>query len=211
MTSVAGGVAALLLVALTVLASKGGEAPEPVISKNLISAQSTQQQPSGPVSTGMMVPRPSSAQELASRSDVIVLGTIRSIIAEKMIGPYGEDGNPTSAGEEGGTPYTDYEVQIESVLKGDDAVTGAEPLVLRMFGHLSNRDAIITSVVFTLPSLGDHLLFALGRNPDGTYGSGPEGLINVDGDTVVYADGVPFTAGSTGGMTPDQLIQEIEG
>ncbi len=77
--------------------------------------------------------------------------------------------------------------------------------MLRMFGHLSNKNAIITPNVLLLPNPGDYLLFALGENPDGTYGSGPEGLLNVDGEKVVHIDGVPFATETS----PEQLIQDI--
>ncbi len=103
-------------------------------------------------------------------------------------------------------PVTDYQIQIESVVKADDAIGEADTLVLRMFGHLSGEGSAITLNVFPLPSPGDHLLFALGRNPDGTYGSGPEGLLDVDGETVAYADGVSFTANTS----PEQLIEDIK-
>ncbi len=158
-----------------------------------------------PVSSGMMIPRPNSIEGLVAQSHVIVLGTISSVLEEMVIGGYGEDGKPTPAGEEGGLPYTDYEVRIESVLKGDGALEDGGTLVLRMFGHLSNENAIITPNVFMLPNPGNRLLFALGRNPDGTYGSGPEGLLNVDGEKVIYADGVPFGID----ISPEQLIQRI--
>ena len=155
-----------------------------------------------PVSSGMMVPRSTTAEELVARADIIAVGTIMSVLGERLMGPYGEDGQPFPEGEDG-LPYTDYDVRVEGVLKGDQRV---EALVLRMFGHLNNPNAIITPNVFTLPNPGDHLLFALGRNPDGTYGSGPEGLLNIDGEKVSYADGVPFAAE----ISPDQLTREIK-
>ena len=161
---------------------------------------------SGPVSTGSMMRRPSSVEDLVARAGVIVLGTIDSVLEERQIGPYyGEHGKPLPVGEEGGIPVTDYQVQIESVLKGDGALTDGGTLVLRMFGHLSDQNATITSAVFTLPNPGDRLLFSLGRNPDGTYGSGPDGLLNIDGEKVAYADGVPFAAE----ISPDQLMRDI--
>ena len=86
--------------------------------------------------------------------------------------------------------FTDYLVRIEDVLKADDSVANSDAFVLRMFGHLSDRDSVITPNLFTLPNPGDYLLFALGRNPDSTYGSGPEGLLDVGGEKVAYADGV---------------------
>ena len=159
---------------------------------------------STPVTSGFMVPRPNSAEELVARADVIALGRISSVLEEKRIGPYGEDGRPIPTDEDG-LPFTDYLLQVDSVLKGDGTVIDGGSLVLRMFGHLSDQDAIITPNVFTLPNIDDHLLFALGRNPDGTYGSGPEGLLNVDGGKVVFADGLPFA----GDLSPEQLMRDI--
>ena len=89
------------------------------------------------VFSGGMVPRPDSVESLVAQSHIIVLGTISSVRDEIRFGAYGEDGNPTSGGEEPGTPYTDYEVRVESVLKDDGDVEDGGTLVLRMFGHLS--------------------------------------------------------------------------
>ena len=160
---------------------------------------------SAPVTSEFIVPRLHNVQELVARAHVIVLGTIDSVLEEKKMGPYGDDGQPLPA-DDSALPFTDYDLRIESVLKGDGTVTDGESLALRMFGHLSNQNAIITPNMFTLPDPGDHLLFVLGRNPDGTYGSGPEGLLNVDGEKVVFADGVPFA----GDISPEQLVQEIK-
>ena len=165
---------------------------------------------SAPVSAGSMVPRPTSVEEFAARADAIVVATISSVLAEKMLGPYGEDGTQPPADEEGGMPFTDYLVQIESVLKADDVVTEADTLVLRMFGYLSRQGqgpagGPISSVVFQLPKPGDRLLLALGRNPDGPYGSGPEGLLDIDGATVAFADAFPFPFE----IAPAQFMDEI--
>ena len=212
MTLVAGGVAAVLVVGLTVPVSTSGETPEPVIVGNAIQGPSTQpqtteQQLGGTVSTGMMVPRPQSAGELVARADIIVLGTIDLVLQEQWLGSYGEDGMPLAVSEENGIPVTDYVVKVEDVLKGDGTVRNDGRFVLRMTGHLSDESAIITPNVFALPNPGDRLLFALGRNPDDTYGSGPEGLLKVDGDKVVYIDDAPFATDPS----PEQLMQDIRG
>ncbi len=120
------------------------------------------------------------------------------------MGPYGEDGQPLSAGDDG-LPFTDYEVVIKGLLKGDGQVQPNDALVLRMFGHLSNRSETITPGSFTLPNPGATFVFALGRNPDGTYGSGPEGLLNISGEKVSYADGVPFGVG----VSRQQFLKDI--
>lgn len=92
------------------------------------------------------------------------------------------------------------------MLKADDSDSSTDTLVLRIFGHRSGQGGAITLTLFEHPDPGDHLLFALRRNPDGTYGSGPEGLINVDGDVVVYADGQSFA----GNVAPDQFVREVK-
>ena len=91
---------------------------------------------------------------------------------------------------DGGIAVTDYSVSVDSLLVGDSPPTN--PIILRMPGHVSNKTGAITSISFVLPTPGDQFLFALGRNPDGTYGSGPEGLLDVSGETVAFAEGVPF-------------------
>ena len=197
-SAVAGGVGVWVVFLALLAVSSEGQAPEPVIAGAVVSTQpvdapTTSQEPGSPASSGMMIPRPRTAEELVSAAhvNVIVLGTIDSVLEEKFIGPYGEDGRPLPV-DDGALPFTDYQVRIDSVLRGDGTVTDGGTLVLRMFGHLSDKNAVIAPNVFTLPNPGDHLLFALGRNPDGTYGSGPEGLLNVDGEEVAYADGVSF-------------------
>ena len=142
-------------------------------------------------------------------SHIIVLGTISGVLDEKLIGAYGEDGNPFIPAEEDGTPYTDYEVSVESVLKDDGDVEDGGTLVLRMFGHLSQQNDVVTLAAVTLPQPGTHYLLALGRNPDGTYGSGSEGLIYVDGETIAYADGIPFSTKLAGKEFVQAVRQEV--
>jgi hypothetical protein len=211
MAAIAGGAGVLLVFSLLLNVSSEGQAPEPVVVVEAVSAQpddapAASQAPQSPISSGMMVPRAGSALELVSRSHLVVLGTIGPAPVERVLGAYGEDGKLLPADDEGGLPFTDYLVQVEGVLKADNSIGGSDTFVLRMFGHQSDRDAIITPSVFTLPNPGDYLLLALGRNLDGTYGSGPDGLLNVDGETVVFADGAAFGAQ----VLPDELIRQIK-
>ena len=168
-------------------------------------------QPVPPVSSTMLVPRPESIEVLVRMSHIIVLGTVSAVLDEKLIGAYGEDGNPYIPVEESGSPYTDYEVRVESVLKNDDDVEDGGTLVLRMFGHLSQQSAAVTLAAVQLPQPGSHYLLALGRNPDDTYGSGSEVLIYVDGETVAYADGVAFSTELAGEEFVEAVRQEIGG
>ena len=156
-------------------------------------------------SSGMMVPRPINVEQLVASAQVIVVGKVNSVIEEKRSGGY-EDGKLLPAGEDG-LPFTDYEVGIENVLKRDSrGITEGGTLVLRMYGHRSGQqNGAISLLAPTLPNPGDHLLFALGQNPDGTYGSGAEGLLSIDGEKVSYIDGAPFAVD----LSPEQLLKEI--
>ena len=155
--------------------------------------------------------QPNSIEGLVAQSHVIVLGTISSVLEEMVIGGYGEDGKPTLAGEEGGLPYTDYEVRIESVLKADGALEEGGTLVLRMFGHRTQQTDVVTSVAVQLPEPDSYYMFSLGQNPDGTYGSGLERLINVDGDHVTFADGLGFRTELTGAEFVEAVRQQAGG
>ena len=181
-------------------------APEGVVPVNEEPIEEPGDVTSGQAIGGMMIPRPLDVDALVQQSRVLVLGNIGSVLGERTIAYYGEDGKPAEDGEEGGTPYTDYEVLIESVLKGDGAVEGGGTLVLRMFGQMSQQTQALTSVAVRLPESGSHYLFALGHNPDGTYGSGSEGLISVNGQYVEYIDGVRFASSTT----PEQFLQDIK-
>ena len=107
-----------------------------------------------PATLGSMVLRPESVEQLVERASVVVLGSAGTVVEERQIGGYGENGRLMPPGE-GGIPVTDYVVDIESVLKGDGVVTSGGTLVLRMFGHRSAQGGAITSVVFQLPEPGD--------------------------------------------------------
>ncbi len=165
---------------------------------------------SGPVTSTMLAPRPESIEVLVRMSHIIVLGTISGVLDEKLIGAYGDDGNPYVPVEESGSPFTDYEVRVESVLKNDGDVEDGGTLVLRMPGHLSRQNDVVTLAVVTLPQPGTHYLLALDRNPDGTYGSGSEGLIYVDGETVAYVDGIPFSTKLAGEEFVEAVRLEVD-
>ena len=215
--------AILVMVALLLIGAACGSdeaSPEtaglsPLAPEQVVPApQETIAEPDDPsseqVSSSMLVPRPDSIEVLVRMSHIIVVGTISSVLDEKLIGAYGEDGNPYIPVEESGSPYTDYEVRIESVLKGDGGVEEGGALVLRMFGHLSQQTDVVTLTPVHLPQPGSYYMLALGRNPDGTYGSGSEGLIYVDGETVAYADGIAFSTELTGNEFVEAVRQNAD-
>ena len=155
----------------SISASGGGQ--QPTAQAVQTSPRLTTDQSTGltvqPVSSGSMVPYPANVEDLIARGQIIVIGTLDEKFEEIMMGGYGADGQPS----EGTMAFTDYQINIEEVIKGDDTVSaGTESVVLRMFGHKDVQKAVLTYVPYKLPEPGDHLLFALGRNPDGTYASG---------------------------------------
>jgi len=177
------GAAMIMAVTLAATVACGDDSPPPPTD-----APNT---PSPPSSAAAPFPRPADAEELIAQSQIIVIGTIGEDFEEKVIG------------------VTDYQINIiEEVIKGDETVSaGTESIVLRMFGRVSVQQSVVPSeVVFKLPEPGDHLLFALGRNPDGTYGSGPDGLIDIDSEDAVFGDGVPFASGGT----TAELLEQIK-
>jgi hypothetical protein len=182
------------------------EKPEPPTDAPVVQSISPgAAQSVAPVSSGSMIPRPVSAEGLVAQSRIIVVGTLDQDFEEIMIGGYGPDGK-ASTDPEGAMAYTDYKVNIEEIIKGADTVSaGKESFVFRMFGHINVQKAVPTSVLFKLPDPGDRLLFALGRNPDGTYGSGPEGLIDIESEVGRYEDGRPFASG----VTTAELLAQI--
>lgn len=158
------------------------------------------------VSSGMLVPRAQNVQELIDRSQIIVVGTVASVSREFMLGGYDENGLTFAAEtEEDGTPFTDYVVVIEQLLKGDGVVVEGGTFTLRLFGHGNPSGTQILSVQPGLPELGESLVLALGTNPDGTYGSGPDGLIEIDSGRPVFIDGRPFP----GAMGAGEFISAI--
>ena len=93
MSAVALGVGVLLVFALglPVSQSREGGSPGPVIvGKKVVSTQptddsTTSQEPPSPTSSRVMFPRPNSGEELVTQANVIVPGTITSVLDEKVI------------------------------------------------------------------------------------------------------------------------------
>ncbi len=159
--------------------------------------EATTIEPDSPTSSGMLVPRAQTVEELVDRSKIVVVGTIASVKQEFLFGGYDENGQPESFEDEEGTQYTDFVVEVDQLLKGDGIVVEGGTFILRLFGHRNPSGTQVLSIEPILPDVGDSLVFALGTNPDGTYGSGPDGLIEVDTGRPVFIDGQPFP-GATG-------------
>jgi hypothetical protein len=150
-------------------------------------------EPESSSSSGMLLPRATNAEQLILFSQIVLVGTIASIDQEVFFGGYGEDGQPESFTDEEGTPYTDYMVEVERLLKGDGIVEEGATFTLRLFGHANPTGTQVLSIEPVLPNVGDSMLFALGKNPDHTYGSGPDGLVSLESGRPVFIDGQVLT------------------
>lgn len=149
--------------------------------------------------------RPTTIEELVAGPDVIFVGTVASMIAEREIGPYGADGLPDAASGPI-VSVTDYAVSVERILKSDGFVSGFGIITLRMSGHPAPETGFALSIAAVLPEVGEKLLFLLDRNPDGTYSAGDEGLLIVDGESVKFHDGTIFGEGTD----VELLLAQIE-
>jgi|GEM_PF-2942781 hypothetical protein len=148
-------------------------------------------EPESSSSSGMLIPRATNAEHLTLFSQIVLVGTISSIDQEIFFGGYGEDGQPESFAnaDEEGTPYTDYVVEVDRLLKGDSNVEEDGTFTLRLFGHANPTGTQVLSIEPVLPDVGDSMLFALGKNPDHTYGAGPDGLVSLESGQPVFIDG----------------------
>ncbi len=71
-----------------------------------------------PMSSGSMATYPATVEDLIGRGQIIVIGTLDAKFEEIMMGGYGADGQPS----EGTMAFTDYQLNIEEVIKGVDTV-----------------------------------------------------------------------------------------
>ncbi len=147
------------------------------------------------LSTAGFIPPPKSMAELAGKADVIVIGTVGVVVNQGAFQGYDAAGNaiPGKATGHPDLPMTDFQINVEKVLKDDGTIRAGNPLVLRMLGHPINkpaRDADRTSY-YPMSYTGDRHLFFLSKNPDATYGFyyGPWSRLVIDGQVVAVSDG----------------------
>ena len=163
-------------------------------------------------SSGSPLVRVGNVEELISRSQIIFVGTVASVAREHVANGYGDDGVLSPAEDIGsGYPFTDYVVEVDRLLKGDGLVVDGGTITLRMSGHLSGQGNVISSVPIVLPNPGDRCLFALWEWPDSTYGSSADGLIEVDGASPVYIDGVSFPTTLNSADFLDAIAEAVAG
>lgn len=186
------------------LASSETSDPLEILNNNLLTYQSA----------AMWTPPPKSMKELVSKSDVIVIGTIKSVVDEGTMGSYNEADNarnnkpddPVSSA----LPITDFEIEVERVILDDGSISSGQPLVLRIIGEADVEQRFPT--ILRMPQVGDYRLFTLSKNPDGkTYGLyGWWSDFVIDGDKVTYADDLRTPIGFTDQVKLAGFILELE-
>jgi len=160
-----------------------------------------------------VVAKPVSMDEFVNKRDIIVIGTVGTVIREGIEGPYNPEalGNdPRDVPKPGQEPFTYYKIEIEEVILDDGTIRAGKSLVLRVNG-LSNNEATSGNMM-PMPQTGDHFLFALGRNPDGaSYGHwGPWGLLNIDGEVVRFSDWERTPINFTANKSPEGFLAELK-
>ena len=164
-------------------------------------------------STAMWVPPPKTMRDLLKKTDVIVIGTVGSVVNSSTMGSYNEadnlriqqTGDPVPK-----LPITDYEIQVETTILDDGVLSSGRPLILRMIGRQGVEQRFPSILQMLQP--GDRRLFTLSVNPDGaTYGLyGWWSHFIIAGDKVTYSDDLRTPIGFTDKVRPEDFIKELE-
>ena len=167
---------------------------------------------------GMWVPPPDDLAELVSKSDIIIVGTVNSVVKNGTLKSYNEADNTrvdewveeTDAPTTPYLPHTDYLVSVETTIKDDGTIAAGDDIVLRMVGRNSSTQVSANPRLMTLPTIGDRRLFTLSENPDGTYGlRGWWSHFVIDGDTVTHSDDLRSPVTFSNKTVPSEFIQAI--
>lgn len=150
--------------------------------------------------TSFLFPEPESMEDLTEKANVIVIGTVGPIITKGSFVGYDEAGklkklDPTQPQSlalpaQIETPFVDYEIKVEQVLKSDGTIESGNPLIMRMPGDLTEQSNLDAEYPRSVP--GDHRLLFLTQNKDKkTYGLyyGSKSRLIVDGPTVTSSNG----------------------
>lgn len=160
-------------------------------------------------STAMLVPAPTTLDELLSKSDIVVVARVVRHIDSFRMAPYNEAEARTESPTDKISPridVSDFDVRPIRVLRSD--VSSLESITLRLPGAYPDA----TDPLSRMPTIGKTYLYFLMRNPDGTYGPyhGPWGRVDITGPTVRYLDArgpaIPFAVD----WAPGRFMAEIE-
>ncbi len=190
-----------------------------IVAATLVSTMVT-----APVSTSLsnetdqnlasLVERPQSTAELVNTADLIIVGTLGSVIRETSEGPLNQTSRPNdnrNVPTPRELPFTYFSLRVVDVVLDDGTIAANQPIIFRFNGSAA-RDIAFGNLV-PMPHTGERFLFVLSKSGDNqSYGVrwGPWGLLDINGQTVSYTDWkrtpVSFT---TNGQTPD-FMRELK-
>lgn len=163
-------------------------------------------------STLSFLPPPQNVETIIQKSDLVMVGTIKNVLYEKVEGPF--DANNQSQDNRNvpssNLAFTYYDVQVDQVISSRQPIKATSHIVLRVSGRLSENSR---SDFFQLPGVGEHTLMLLGKNPDGkSFGPywGPYSIIHMDGTVATYSDNrnTPITFSSL--RSPNALLGQLK-
>ena len=154
-----------------------------------------------------LVAAPSDYDELTN-VDLVVIGRIGRVVKEGREGPYNAGELPKGSGD---VPppqlyFTYYEVIVDEMIRDDSDRKADIPILLRLNVQVGKDQANL----MPLPREGMRALFALRLNPDGlSYGSGPWGIVVIEGDVPKFHDWDRTTFNSGSGDDVDEFIGNV--
>ena len=154
-----------------------------------------------------LVAAPSDYDKLTN-VDLVALGRVGGIVREGREGPYNAAELPTDPRD---VPppelyFTYYEVMVDEILMDDSDRKSDIPILLRLNGKVGADQMNL----MPLPTEGTRALFALQLNPDGlSYGSGPWGIVVIEGDVPKFHDWDRTTFNSGSGDDVDEFIGNV--
>lgn len=182
------------------------------------------------LSMAIALQTPKTLDELVKVAPLIVIGEIGAVQQYTFTDVYEGAGkmragiDPASAGGLDllpllmpNLPVTDFQIEVEEVLRGDGTVVADEPVILRMAGHVTKDLAQETQITdYPFSYTGDRYLFLLSPYPDGqTYGFyyGPWSRLIIDGDILRVSSGKqqPLQFGEDAPVTLEELAEIAKG
>ena len=187
-----------LLVAVTVVGCSGGQGD---------GSDGVQTVPIRGDAFVSLVAAPSDYDELTN-VDLVAIGRIGRVVKEGREGPYNAGKLPKGSGD---VPppqlyFTYYEVIVDEMIRDDSGRKADIPILLRLNVQVGKDQANL----MPLPREGMRALFALRLNPDGlSYGSGPWGIVVIEGDVPKFHDWDRTTFNSGSGDDVDGFIGNV--
>ncbi|MCC6169971.1 MAG: hypothetical protein IT329_22320 [Caldilineaceae bacterium] len=165
---------------------------------------------------------PQSLAALIKHAPLIFIGKVGPVHEYLDFYSYGEDGElilnalPEGRGPTPAYPATEFLLEVETVIRDDGTISGGEPIILQVVGHITEESKRLTQAdAYPVSYTGDRHLFMLTSNVDGrswVLEYGPWSRLIVDGDILRISDceQSPLRFGADSApVTLEELIQVI--